>query len=200
MREWGKISIKKFFILKNNPWWEARINCKNYWRSDFKLTLIGVFLPHLLALELSSVPLLQIGIHLDEEGLDRSVLLHHFLVVAVALLRTSCLHLLAHQHIYPQILLLAQTQLEKSWISLQKIIVPLVLIDAPIITSIYPTRTLVMLLFSLFLPRPQHQTRSLLTLTLILFFLYDALAPFSPLRGRRSWWFWMLMLRRLLNS
>jgi len=74
--------------------------------------------------------------HLLHNTLNGTVLLDHFLMVAVALLRVPCLDLLAHQHIDPHVLLLSQAHVEQRGIGVQKVSVSPVLFTAPIVASI----------------------------------------------------------------
>ena len=67
---------------------------------------------------------------------DGAVLVDHFLMVGVALLRAATFDLLAHHDVDPEILLNVEGQFKKSWMGNQELHVAFVLFHTPIVTRV----------------------------------------------------------------
>ena len=68
---------------------------------------------------------------------DGAVLVDHFLMVGVALLRAATFDLLAHHDVDSKILLNVEGQFKKSWMGNQELHVAFVLFHTPIVTRVF---------------------------------------------------------------
>ena len=80
-------------------------------------------------------------LHLPKKITHCFVLLHHLLVMTMALLGAASLDSIAHHHVHSHLLFLADGEFEDLGVGVEKVQVPLVFSSAPVVALLAPAPT-----------------------------------------------------------